>query len=1006
MCKYTKPEKNIKMTNPQSSWWQDPTVFNIGQTKPHANFIPFPNQQSYHAAQTRTDSPFLHSLNGIWKFNWSRCPADRPKDFFQNEYNVANWGEIPVPANWEMEGHGVPIYVNDRYPFKKNPPHIPVDYNPVGSYKRTFTLPENWDNKEVFLIFEAIKSASYFWLNGHFIGYNQDSKTPAEFNITKHLKAGENQLAVEVYRWSDGSYLECQDMWRLSGIEREVYLRAAPKTYIQDYSVKADLTDDYKDGILEVNVETVGEESVSIEWELLDSSEEKNTLLKGKNKEKSTLTNPKKWTAETPNLYTLNITLKNKADKVLQFITQKVGFRKIEIKDAQFHINGKPITIKGVNRHEHDEHTAHLITEESMINDLRLMKQGNINAVRCSHYPNAARWYELCDKYGFYVIDEANIEAHGMYTSEESLADNPTWEGACLDRTKRMFERTKNHACIVTWSLGNEAENGCNFHKTYDWLKERDPSRPVQYEQAFEEENTDIVCPMYPSIKHLKEYAKKHPTRPLIMCEFVHAMNNSVGSLSDYWKVIKKHNCLQGGFVWDWVDQGLAAVSEKGEKYWKFGGDYGDENVPSDGNFCINGLLYPDRTPHPSYFEVQRVFQNVHFKLVDLKKGLIEIKNDFVFRDLSNFVFKWEIWSEEGILQKGKFKIKLQGQETREQKIKWKKIEDVKSACYLNISVKTLEEEAFVPAEFEVAKTQFLIKEKNNKIVYRADKKVTVTLNNKAFFEFESGGTVARFDKEVGLLSSYKKENKEYLAAPVRPNFWRAPNDNDFGNGMPKRCRNWRTASQNMVLEYIEFDKKKSQVNSVFNLPLAKTKIKLTYRFVQNGSLRIDAHLIPLRKDLPELPRLGLYLQVPKNMNQVEYFGNGPLENYPDRKTAVQMGVYKTTAQEQYEPYISPQENGGKTDINWLKLRDKKKDTLTIEGLKPFFMTVLPYSPNALTREKRESLHTIDMEEEAAISVCVDYLHSGIGGENSWGALPLEKYRITAEEHKFGFVIS
>ena len=994
------------MTNPQSSWWQDPAVFNIGQTKPHANFIPFPNQESYQDAQTRTDSPFLHSLNGKWKFNWSRCPADRPKDFHQNDYDVENWGEIPVPSNWEMEGHGIPIYVNDRYPFEKNPPNIPVDYNPVGSYKRSFTLPKNWDGKEVFLVFEAIKSASYFWLNGHFIGYNQDSKTPVEFNITEYLKDGENQLAVEVYRWSDASYLECQDMWRLSGMEREVYLRAAPKTYIRDYWVKADLAEDYEGGILEVNVETVGEESAFIEWELLDYLGEDKNSVKGKNKEKVILLNPKKWTAETPNLYTLSINLKNKAGEVLQFITQKVGFRKVEIKNAQFHVNGKPVTIKGVNRHEHDEHTAHVITEESMLKDIRLMKQANINAVRCSHYPNAARWYELCDEYGLYVVDEANIEAHGMYTSEESLADAPLWEGACLDRTIRMFERTKNHACIVTWSLGNEAENGCNFKKTYDWLKERDPSRPVQYEQAFEEENTDIVCPMYPPIGALEAYAKKHPTRPLIMCEFAHAMNNSVGSLVDYWEVIKKYDCLQGGFVWDWVDQGLAAVSDKGEKYWKFGGDYGGVDVPSDDNFCINGLLFPDRTPHPSYFEVQRVFQNVCFKMVDLKKGLVEIKNDFVFRDLSNFVFKWEIWSEEGVLQKGKFKVKLEGQETCAQKIKLKKIDDIKSECYLNISVQTIGEEAFFPAGFEVAKTQFFVKAKNNKIVYRADKKVTVNLNDKALFEFESGGSIAQFDKKTGLLFSYKKQDKEYLASPLSPNFWRAPNDNDFGNGMPKRCKSWRRANQNMVLEYIEFDKKKSQVNSVFHLPQAKSKIKLSYRFVQNGGLRIDAHFIPLRKDLPELPRLGLYFQVSKDMYRIEYFGNGPLENYPDRKAAVQMGIYKSTAQEQYVPYISPQENGGKTDINWLKLKDEKKNSLTIEGLKPFFMSVLPFSPEALTREKRGSLHTIDVQEEDKISVCVDYLHMGIGGENSWGAFPMDKYRISAEECKFGFVLS
>ncbi len=994
------------MTNPKSSWWQDPTVFNIGQIPPHANFIPFPNSESYQNAQTRTDSPFLHSLNGKWKFNWVPCPADRPKDFYQNDYNVENWDEISVPSNWEMEGHGIPIYVNDRYPFEKNPPHIPVDYNPVGSYKRSFNISENWRDKEVFLIFEAIKSASYFWLNGHFIGYNQDSKTPVEFNITEYLKAGENQLAVEVYRWSDASYLECQDMWRLSGMEREVYLRAAPKTYIRDYWVKADLTEDYQDGILEVNVETVGEESVEVEWELKNYFQEDNISVKGKNGDSIILFKPQKWTAETPNLYTLYITLKDAKGKILQFITQKIGFRKIEIKNAQFHINGKPVTIKGINRHEHDEHTGHIITEESMLNDIRLMKQANINAVRCSHYPNEARWYELCDEYGFYVIDEANIEAHGMYTSEESLADDPLWGAAIMDRTKRMFERTKNHACIVTWSLGNEAENGCNFRDTYKWLKERDPSRPVQYEQSFEEENTDIVCPMYPPITHLEAYAAKSPERPLIMCEFAHAMNNSVGSLADYWEVIEKYDCLQGGFVWDWVDQGLAAISEKGEKYWKFGGDYGGADVPSDDNFCINGILFPDRTPHPSYFEVQRVFQNVRFKILDLEKGLLEIKNDFVFRDLSNYVFEWEIWCERKVLQKGKFSVNLQGQETCEYLFRRNKVEQETEACYLNISVRIVGEEVFIPVRFEVAKTQFLVKEKSKKVIYIKDEGVISKLENDAFIELISNESQLRFDKKTGLLSSFKRQNKEYLAAPILPSFWRAPNDNDFGNGMSERCAIWRTANQNMVLESFEFDEEKNQVNTVLHLPKAESKIELTYYFVQNGKLRIDAHFTPMREDLPELPRLGLYLQIPKEMNEIQYFGNGPLENYPDRKAAVQMGIYESTAQEQYEPYISPQENGGKTDIQWLKLKDKTGNCLTIKGLKPFFMSVLPYSPEALTREERGSLHTIDMQEEDTVSVCVDYLHMGIGGENSWGAFPLDKYRIKAKSYKFGFVIS
>ncbi|MFK7946655.1 MAG: glycoside hydrolase family 2 TIM barrel-domain containing protein, partial [Saprospiraceae bacterium] len=602
------------------NYYQNPEVFNIGQEKPRSNFIIFDNKSE--VGKPWKESPFYQSLNGKWRFNWVRKPADRPIDFYKNDFDTSNWKEITVPSNWEIEGFGVPIYVNDRYPFERNPPFIPHEYNPVGSYKRTFTIPKNWKNRQVFLRFEAVKSAAYFWLNGEFLGYNQDSKTPIEFDITKHLIEGENQISVEVYRWSDASYLECQDMWRLSGMEREVYLWSAPKVHIRDFWAKADLLDNVgqtasplpTDGLLSVEVEIVNFGSVLagdklLRLELFDQQKlvcntDVEVMAKAMPfalRHHFNIKNIKKWTAETPNLYDFRLTILDKSNgKIIETTGCKVGFRKVEIRNAQLCINGVPITIKGVNRHEHDEKTAHVIDEKLMLLDIEMMKKANINAVRCSHYPNAARWYELCDEHGFYVVDEANIESHGMYTSEQCLADDERWQAAHLDRIERMFERTKNHACIIVWSMGNEAENGQNFRVAYDWLKARDSSRPVQYEQAFEEANTDIVCPMYPTLKHLEAYAKSSPKRPLIMCEYAHAMGNSLGNFADYWEVINGYDCLQGGFIWDLVDQGLAAEKD-GQKYWKFGGDFTDkimgENVPSDDNFCINGLLFPDRTP-------------------------------------------------------------------------------------------------------------------------------------------------------------------------------------------------------------------------------------------------------------------------------------------------------------------------------------------------------------------------------------------------------------------------
>ncbi len=975
----------MNLENQLDNWWENPEIFNVGQERPRSNFMIFDDKSK--VGKAWEESPFYQSLNGKWKFNWVRKPVDRPIDFYKTDFDTSNWKEINVPANWEIEGFGVPIYVNDRYPFERNPPFIPNDYNPVGSYKRTFTIPKNWKEKSTFLRFEAVKSAAYFWLNGEFLGYNQDSKTPIEFDITKHLVEGENQISVEVYRWSDASYLECQDMWRLSGMEREVYLWSAPNIHIRDFWAKADLCDNYENGELTVDVELMNftsglADDRQLLLELLHHDslvcEQKIKIDKRIINSISTyhfkLNKIEKWTAETPNLYHLRLTvLDSKTDEIVETTGCKIGFRKVEIRNAQLCVNGVPITIKGVNRHEHDEKTAHVIDEKSMLLDIEMMKKANINSVRCSHYPNAARWYELCDEHGFYVVDEANIESHGMYTSEQTLADDKRWQAAHLDRIKRMFERTKNHACIITWSMGNEAENGCNFQLAYDWLKARDSSRPVQYEQAFEEANTDIVCPMYPSLEHLTAYAKKNPKRPLIMCEYAHAMGNSLGNFSDYWDVINQFDCLQGGFIWDLVDQGLAAEKE-GQKYWQFGGDFTDEimgeNVPSDDNFCINGILFPDRTPHPMYWEVQRVYQNVLFENLSVGhlKGVrhlsLTIKNDFDFTDLIDLIINFEVWCEsEGkrkVVKSGDFAIDLNAKASKNIIIDLESIDFDDKVEY------------FIDLDSEFGKEQFLIE-----------------------------------SLAVGQIQAVRQLNMkkvQQLKSELQPNFWRPPNDNDFGNGMPERCAIWRKAKNEFT--EVQFEINAERTKAISKQYCETIDAYFTMEFCSlNSGIVVNCRFEPQRFDLPEIPRIGLYWALAKEFQQVKYFGRGPIENYWDRKAAADIGIYENRVSEQYEPYIAPQENGYRTEVRWLEIGNEKDETIKIKGFPTFNFSVLPFSSEQLTRTKRGEKHTIDLEEEEVVSLCLDFQQMGIGGVDSWLSKPLNKYLLEVKAYSFSFIL-
>ena len=641
--------------------WQNLSMFDQNKEKPHATLMPFKDEQAA-LTKKRTASVYYKSLSGTWKFNWVRKPAERPADFYREDFDVSKWDDIPVPSNWEVQGYGIPIYVNHQYEFAdykapvspemefvekiypKEPGKVPTDYNPVGSYRRSFTVPDSWKGRRIFLQFGAVKSAMYVWVNGQKVGYSQGSKTPAEWDITEYLKEGSNTLAVEVYRWSDGSYLECQDFWRISGIERDVFLYSTPNVRIRDFFVKTNLDAQYKNSQLSVEVdlqnhfEKLRSGQYELTMKLLDDEERpvvtESKVAKINRKAELRMVfdhlieNPRKWTAETPNLYTLLFILKDSEGNTAEVITSKIGFRKVEIKDAVFYVNGVAVLIKGVNRHEHDQYTGHVISEEAMIKEISLMKQFNINAVRTSHYPHDERFYELCDKYGLYVTDEANIESHGMYYGKYSLAKNPAWTAAHVDRNMRMVERDKNHPCVIVWSMGNEAGDGEVFTEVYSQIKQRDPSRPIHYERAIMGDNTDIYCPQYPGVKYLEKWASEKQTKPMIISEYSHAMGNSNGNLVDLWEVIYKeeNTQLQGGYIWDWIDQALVKKDDAGNEFWAYGGDYG-EGMPSDDNFLCNGIISADYTPHPAMWEVKYAYQHIWFEAVDLAQGEIKVKN-------------------------------------------------------------------------------------------------------------------------------------------------------------------------------------------------------------------------------------------------------------------------------------------------------------------------------------------------------------------------------------------
>lgn len=998
--------------------WENPEVFNVGQEKPRAYFIPYASE-SQQRLGNREASPYFHSLNGSWKFNYSPSPLARPTEFFQQDFDASQWGKITVPSNVEMQGFGLPIYVNKQYPYPANPPYIPHDQNPVASYLRTFEVPDDWETKEVFLHFEGIGAAAYYWINGEKLGYSQDSKTSVEFRITDYLRPGQNVLAVEVYRWCDGSYLEGQDFWRLSGIDRDVYLLARPKNYIRDFFVCTDLGDDYVDGSLEVKVAfpTANEEQ-KVAFKLLDSVEETviNSGLMTVSKTliwKEKVRRLRQWNAELPYLYQLLITLYSDAGEIEEVIGCKVGFRKVGIEEGLLQINGKPVTLKGVNRHEHDEHSGHVISEESMRMDITLMKQFNINAVRNSHYPCCPRWYELCDEYGLYVVDEANIEAHGLgvrfqgdeipYEEATHISNEPDWKASFLDRIDKMVERDKNFPCIITWSLGNEAGNGQNFYAAFDRVKALDTSRLVQYEQAGEDQNTEIVCPMYPTIEAIEDYGKRNSNRPLIMCEYAHAMGNSTGNLKEYWDAIARYPSLQGGFIWDWVDQGLKGL-KGGQEFWGYGGDFGAQNLPHDHNFCINGLVFPDRTLHPSLWEVKKVYQSLEIEF-DINTSILSITNQYDFFRLQGCNVIWILEVDGESYRKEYYDLpSLDSGVTEAFEIDWREGHLPNAAIYLSVFISLSTDWGLLNVGHEIAREQFCLQE-GKKAIYSDE--VGMDLVGQTHGQtLVIEGEAFQVSFENGALKGVKFKEVDILTEPLRPHFWRAPTDNDFGNKLEERLAYWREASQQVEVADWSWNKLSNdhcEVKSLWSVPGEEFSFEMKCSISSTGAIEVHCDFKVLKEPLPKLPRIGLVVGINKVMDQLQWLGRGPHENYWDRKSSAFFGKYESTIDEQYVPYISPQENGLKTDTRSLKLSNTEGRGLFIDSSDHFQFSALPFSPEDLTQSGRGTMHTYDLTANDFVTLCLDHLHMGVGGDDSWGAMTHESYRIPANHYQFGF---
>ena len=988
--------------------WRDQNVNEVNRLPMHTSFFPYSTHEGAMKNNPKNQSNYL-SLNGDWKFNWVENADQRPVDFFEVDFNDKGWGEMPVPGMWELNGYGDPLYVNIGYAwrndYKNNPPYVPEEKNHVGSYRKIIEVPEDWTGKDIIAHFGSVTSNIYLWVNGQFAGYSEDSKLEPEFNITEYVKPGEgNTLAFQVFRWNDGTYLEDQDFWRLSGVARDSYLYARPQeSQLQDIRVTTDLVNGYKDGVLDINLQIKGDATVDLVLYAPDGK----TVAKasasgsGEKETKIKVSNPEKWTAETPSLYTLTATLM-KDGKVLEVVPLKVGFRKVEIKNRQLMVNGKPIIIKGVNRHELDPDNGYVVSRERMLQDLKIMKENNINAVRTSHYPNDVMWYDLCDSVGIYVVAEANLESHGMGYEKETLATNPDWLQAHLQRNQRNVARNFNHPSVIIWSMGNEAGNGENFKNVYDWIKAEDPSRPVQYEQAINTEWTDIICPMYARPEWVKAYSENPESyRPVIQCEYNHVMGNSGGGFKEYMDLTREFPLNQGGFIWDFVDQGLRGNGRNGEMIYTYGGDYNPYDA-TDNNFCDNGLINPDRQPHPHMNEVKHQYQSIWVTPVNLNEGKIKVYNENVFTDLGNYLLRWTLTENGRALESGTINnLDVPANGSKVYTLNYD-VPEGDTEILLNVDFVTKKAGGLVDAGTTLSSNQLEIRPFNFTIGgFNNDSDLTATSvddKNSQRLIVKTSSSQIEFDKKSGFISSYKVKGLELLeeGSRIRPSFRRAPTDNEYGNGFANRSKAWRNPE--IRLKDIKWEEKDGmvKVDAKYELPEIGALYSMEYTINSMGQVKLNARLTPDNgATLPELNRFGVSLKMPEEFDISKFYGRGPVENYPDRKSGAFIGEYVLTASEQAHAYIRPQETGTKSDIRYWSQTDKGGRGLNITSPRPFYASATNYTVESLDNgNEKTQMHFQEVKPVDYVNLMIDSEQAGVGGIDSWGAYPLDPYRI------------
>lgn len=1019
---------------PTFTEWHDMSVNNVNRFPSHTSFFAYETRDAALKGDRNASQNYL-SIEGDWRFQWVENADQRPADFFRTDFNDSSWKTMRVPGNWELNGYGDPEYVNIGFAwrghFKDNPPEVPVKDNHVGSYRRTIRIPDSWDGRQVIAHFGSVTSNMYLWVNGHFVGYAEDSKSAMEFDLTPYLHKGDNLIAFQSFRWCDGSYSEDQDFWRLSGVARDCFLYSRAKSaHVDDVRVTPDLDSDYRNGSLAVNIKGKGNAKFVID--LLSPSGDivsRKILNTTKVKKKAghdvavinatvkfDVENPLKWTAETPNLYKVVVTVQQN-DKDVESVPVRTGFRKVEIKGRQLLVNGQPVLIKGANRHEIDPDGGYVMSRERMIEDVKLMKQLNVNAVRTCHYPDDPYFYELCDEYGLYVCAEANQESHGFYYDKDALPTTPLFAKPIMERNQHNVQTQFNHPSIIYWSMGNETADSKNFTAVKQWINEYDPSRPVHWERAIEGENTDIYAEMYITPEAAERYAKDpSKTKPMIHCEYAHAMGNSGGVMQDYWDIIRKYPTYQGGFIWDFVDQGLRAKDKDGNMIYKYGGDYNSYD-PSDNNFNCNGFVSPDRKPNPEAYEIAYWYQNYWVTPEDLTDGRILVKNENFFRNADNVSLSWGIVADGIEYQNGTLAdLSVLAPQQQIRLVLPYKVDDYKNQkdVMLNVEFRLKKDEGLLKAGTVIAHQQLPIREFKGadiaqaptatKAVKLADKKKEPQLT------LQAQNFTLQFDRQTGFISKYEVGGQSLLGegGSLKPNFWRAVTDNDMGAGSQTQFAAWRTPEMN--LKSITADKKTKTVTATYDMPAVQSELTLTYDVADNGTLTVTQSLKTTQgAKVPELLRFGMVMNLPYQMDKVQWNGRGPVENYSDRKLSQNVGIYKATADELFFPYIRPQETGTMSDLRWWNQTDDSGLGLRVESNTLFSASALHYDLLTLDEgTEKHQRHSQSLPKSKYTNLFIDLVQEGVGGVDSWGGdgRARKGHRVEYKDYSFTFRIS